>query len=247
VVEITAPTRGCGQNTTRDRTTQRSSDLPLPGGDEEAPPMTDSDAPPDAEPATSAALTQLLAAARGGDGGARERLFAAVYDELRRIAHRQLAGRRPGQTLSTTALVHEAYVKLAAANGAVAASDRAHFFALAARAMRQILIDYARSRWTAKRGAGVAAVSLDDLQVAVAEKAEEVLAVDAALRQLEANDARLGQVVEWRFFGGLSMEEIASALGVSDRTIKRDWQKARAYLYRELVRSGAIAAEAPRG
>lgn len=161
-------------------------------------------------------------------------LFDELYQELRRLAHRQLArGRRPGATLNTTALVHEAFVKLESA-GRVEVRDREHFRALAARAMRQVLVDAARTRQAAKRGAGVAAVDLEDASPSVNDLVEEVLAVDAALVLLAGLDERLAQVVEWRVFAGMSEEEIAGTLGVTSRTVRRDWQKARAFLVKEL-------------
>jgi RNA polymerase sigma factor (TIGR02999 family) len=161
-------------------------------------------------------------------------LFDELYQELRRLAHGQLARRRrPGGTLGTTALVHEAFVKLEGA-GRVTVHDREHFLVLAARVMRQVLVDAARSRQAAKRGAGAAPVALDDAEPAISDLVEEVLAVDAALVRLESLDQRLAQVVEGRVFGGMSEEELAGALGVTSRTVRRDWQKARAFLAREL-------------
>jgi len=160
--------------------------------------------------------------------------FAAAYDELKRIARRQLRRLRPGQTLSTTALVHEAFVKLA--RSPASTHDRAHFLALAARAMRQILVDYARQRGSLKRGGDLRPASLDPDSISVEAVADELVGIDRALTQLEAVDDRLAQVVEWRFFGGMTEEEVALALGVTERTVRRDWQKARAFLYNELRR-----------
>jgi RNA polymerase sigma factor (TIGR02999 family) len=157
-------------------------------------------------------------------------LFATVYGELKRLAHGQLA-RGPRGTLSTTALVHEAFLKLRRSTVA----DREHFLALAARAMRQVLVDYARERHAAKRGGGLARVSLEGDALAIETLADEVLAVDTALGRLEAVDERLARLVEWRYFAGMTDVEIASALGVTDRTVRRDWLKARAFLYRELA------------
>ncbi len=158
-------------------------------------------------------------------------LFATVYGELKRLAHRQLA-RGPRATLSTTALVHEAYLKLRAST----VHDREHFLALAARAMRQVLVDYARERQATKRGGGLARVSLDGTALAIESLADEVVAVDTALARLEELDERLARLVEWRYFAGMTDLEIASAFGVTDRTIRRDWLKARAFLFRELAR-----------
>jgi RNA polymerase sigma factor (TIGR02999 family) len=191
----------------------------------------------DAEGLDSGEITALLAAARGGDPAAGDELFRAVYHHLKRLARRQLAGQRDGATLSTTALVHEAYLRLARP-GALAQHDRVHFFAVAARAMRQIVIDAARRRTAEKRGGGALAVELDEGRVAGVERPEELVALDAALDKLERLDERLARVVEWRFFGGLSLEEIGAALERTERTIKRDWRKARAFLYRELEAQG---------
>ncbi len=183
-------------------------------------------------------ITLLLAAIRAGDEDASSRLFSLVYDELKRIARRQLRVRlRP--TLTTTALVHETYVKLSA-HGRWSARDRSHFFALAARAMRQVVVDYARERTRAKRGGRAARITLDAAYVvSVDGPAEEILAVDQALERLGEADPDLARIVEWRFFGGLSIEEIADSLEVSDRTVKRHWRAARAFLYRELGAGGA--------
>jgi RNA polymerase sigma factor (TIGR02999 family) len=184
-----------------------------------------------------AAITELLRAVEGGDKAARDRLFAMVYGELRGLARGQLR-RIPGRdTLSTTALVNETYLKLAG-DRAWSARDRSHFFALAARAMRQILVDHARSRARQKRGGGVAPVSLAEALVPAPDRAEELLALDEALKRLEAIDAELAQIVEWRFFGGLSIEEVAGLLAISDRTVKRHWRAARAYLFQQLQSQG---------
>ncbi len=175
-------------------------------------------------------ITELLSAARAGDRAAMDRLFETVYRELKQIARRLLRGRSPGATLETTALVHEAYFRLARQE-APDLQDRVHFFAVAARAMRQIVIDHARARQAAKRGGGQVPVDLEVAEVSIAARPEaELIAIDAALTELEALDARLGRVVELRFYGGLTFEEIGTALGLTDRTIKRDWRKARAFL-----------------
>lgn len=187
-------------------------------------------------------VTRLLGAVRAGNRDASRQLFELVYGELRRLARRQLAGRRGDDTLGVTALVNEAYLKLAPpaddSDPQTLAHDREHFFSLAARAMRQILVDDARARLTAKRGSGQVALALDELEVAAIERATEVVAVDTALTQLEQLDARLAKVVEWRFFGGLTEEEIATTLAVSARTVRRDWVKARAFLFRQLAAEG---------
>jgi RNA polymerase sigma factor (TIGR02999 family) len=173
---------------------------------------------------------RLLAAIRDGDREAFDLLYARVYAELRRIAHRRLAGYVPGGTLNTTALVHEAYLKLVDQAGA-SVSDRAHFLALASRAMRFVLVDQARARQVQKRGGGAAAVTLDRLQVASAEPAADLLALDQALDSLHRVSDRQGRLVEYRFFGGLQYDEIAEVMGLSVRTVKREWVKARTWLH----------------
>jgi RNA polymerase sigma factor (TIGR02999 family) len=176
-----------------------------------------------------------------GDAAASARLFDLVYDELRKIARGALR-RSPGSsTLETTALVHEAYLKLADPESWTV-RDRYHFFALVSQAMRHILIDRARGRMRAKRGAGLAPLALDafeKLDVAAPERSDELLALDSALSKLERIDPELGRLVEWRFFGGLSVERIAEIQGISGRTVKRHWQTARAYLFRELAGEGS--------
>ena len=178
-------------------------------------------------------ITTQLHAWQAGDPSARERLFPLVYDELRRIAHRQLQRERPGHTLDTTALVHEAYLRLAGATSQGFA-DRAHFFAMAATAMRRILVDYARRYRTEKRGTAPRRVSLTDTMLVAEERADTLLAVDEALVELARIDPRLSRVVECRFFAGLTEEETAETLGVTSRTVRRDWTKARGWLLRAL-------------
>ncbi len=175
-------------------------------------------------------VTQLLEAAVAGDSQALDRLVPLVYEDLRRVAHRQLDREGGGHTLQTTALIHEAYLKLAS-GGAMSATSRAHFLAIAARAMRQVLVDYARRRKAAKRGGGVISVTLGDEAGTPDTSADDLLALDDALKQL---DPRQRQVIECRFFGGMEEKDIAEALGVSERTVRRDWVKARAWLYKEL-------------
>jgi RNA polymerase sigma factor (TIGR02999 family) len=183
-------------------------------------------------------VTQLLAQARAGDAAARDAAFALVYEELKRLAHRQLMSQRAA-TLGTTALVHEAYVRLSGAD--CTPQDRRHFIALGARAMRFVLIDHARRAMAQKRDGEVQTLSISggiagsDSQAS----ASDVLALDQALERLGALDARLAQVVEWRFFGGLSEPEIAEELGLTERTVQRDWRRARAFLHRELAAAGA--------
>ena len=179
-------------------------------------------------------LSELLAAAGGGEAGAFERAFTAIYGELKRLAHRQRARSRPGDTLSTTVLVHEVFLKLSA-GGALTIRDREHFFALAARAMRQILVDAARTRTASKRGGPDAVrVELGEEDAAVAAVADDVVALDRALARLEAVDERLARLVEARFFAGLTDAEVAELLGRNERTVRRDWEKARAFLLRDL-------------
>jgi RNA polymerase sigma factor (TIGR02999 family) len=178
-------------------------------------------------------ITGLLAAWRAGDAEAFDRLFPLVYDELRRMAHRQLGAERADHTLETTALVHEAYLKLVDQTRAQL-TDRAHFFAVAARAMRRILVDYARRHRALKRGAAAAPVSLSDAALVAEERADTLVALDEALTRLAEVDARLSHVVECRFFGGLTEEETAEALAVTARTVRRDWVKAKGWLHREL-------------
>jgi len=181
--------------------------------------------------------TQLLLEARRGDREAMDRLYVHLYDDLRAVASRRLERFRPGQTLNTTALVHEAYLRLVDQTR-VDFRDRAHFLALAARAMRFIVVDYARARSAEKRGGGEAPLPLDAVQLAAHERAGSLLALDEALRRLEAEDRRLGQVVELRFFGGLTHEELAEITGRSVPTVKRDWIRARAWLYRAMKDGG---------
>ena len=177
-------------------------------------------------------VTQLLARLGAGDGAAMEQLVPLVYGELRRRAHGQLS-RREGATLDTTGLVHETWLKLAGQR-TPHWNDRNHFFAVASRAMRQIMVDAARRRLAEKRRAVATPVSLDPGRVPAPERSAEVLALDEALEELARLDERLARTVELRFFGGLSVEETAQVLGTSARTVKRDWQKARALLYRAM-------------
>ena len=178
-------------------------------------------------------LTPLLVRAAAGDASVAVETFSAVYDTLRALARRHL-NRSSGATLNTTALVHEAWLKLV--HGEASLVDRAHFFALAATAMRQILVDHARRRHAQKRGPRpVTASALEN--VGKESNVEELLAIDAILTRLAALDERLAQVVEWRFFGGLGEEEIAAALDVDVRTVRRDWRKARAFILRELEKA----------
>nr|QEO74115.1 extracytoplasmic-function sigma-70 factor [uncultured bacterium] len=183
-------------------------------------------------------ITSLLAAARQGDGSATHRLMTLVYDELRAMARRQLRYRRPDQTITTTALVHEAYIKLVDQNGATW-QDRSHFFSVAALAMRHILVDSARRRVAKKRGGEDVRITLDEFRLSGEEtdaeaRAVEVLAVDRALTSLAGLNERLSQLVELRFFAGMTEEETAQVMGTSERTVRRDWRKARAFLFQAL-------------
>jgi RNA polymerase sigma factor (TIGR02999 family) len=181
-------------------------------------------------------VTGLLAKWSGGDKGAEEDLFRLVHQELRRIARRYVVRWRRGQTLQTTAVVNEAYVRLVAQRGS-SWQDRAHFYAVSAKAMRHILIDYARSRGSAKRGGGLGPVTLDEAAVAPVEKPADLVALDDALAGLAQDYPRRSQVVELRYFGGLTNEEIAEVLKVSPATVERDWRYARAWLHQKLERA----------
>jgi RNA polymerase sigma factor (TIGR02999 family) len=177
--------------------------------------------------------TQLLLDARAGSREAVDSLFGHLYDELRSIAHHRLRRQRPGETLNTTALVHEAYLRLVDQTR-VGPADRAHFPALASRAMRFALIDYARARGAQKRSGNGDDVPLDRVQVAADERAADLVALNEALEQLTQVSERLGRLVEYRFFGGLSYEEIAEITSQSVPTLKRDWTRARAWLYQAM-------------
>lgn len=178
-------------------------------------------------------ITQLLVAHQEGDPDAMHRLMPLVYHELRRIARRHLAGHRRGALLDTTGLVHESFLKLTE-NGELPADCRAHFFALASRAMRQVAIDYARSRRALKRGGGERPLTLDESRIGAGTVNVDLLALDQALQRLAELNERLERVVECRYFAGLTEAETAEALGVSIRTVQRDWVKARSWLKREL-------------
>lgn len=180
-------------------------------------------------------VTRLLRSAREGDAGAIDRIVPLVYEDLRRLARRQLGRGFGPQSVRPTELVHEAYVKLSI-GGAEAAVDRAHFLAIAARAMRQVLVDEARHRRAAKRGGGWKRATLSGSHWVADFDLDELLTLNDAL---EALDPRQRQVVECRFFGGLEETEIAEALGVTERTVRRDWVKARAWLYRALSERGS--------
>ena len=181
----------------------------------------------------STAASEVPPAARSDDRVALDRLFDSVYDELRRVAHHALRQERDGHTLSTTGLVHEAYFKLAK-HSPDAWQDRAHFFGFASRAMRQILVEYARRRGAAKRGCRLRLVALEEETVSADERASALVAVDDALTRLAVHDPNMARVVECRFFAGLTEEETAEATGQSVRTVQRQWRRAKAWLYLEL-------------
>ena len=181
-------------------------------------------------------VTDLLVAMRGGGTDALNQLMPLVYAELRQIAHRELRKERRDHTLGTTALVNEAYLRLVDQTR-VQWTDRAQFFGVAARLMRRILVDYARKQQAAKRGGDLDFVPLLEDAMAAETRADEIVALDEALNRLDGIDARLTRVVECRYFGGLSEEETAQVLGVTSRTVRRDWVKARGWLYRELQES----------
>ena len=183
--------------------------------------------------ADEATVTGLLLAWRAGEARAGDALFPIIYDELRRIAHRQLGRERPGHTLDTIALVHEAWLRLAD-QARVEWVDRSHFFAVATQAMRRVLVDYARSCRAGKRGGAARQVSLTDAMAVAEQRADLLLALDEALTELAKLDERVGRVVECRFFGGLTEEETAEVLGVTARTVRRDWIKAKGWLHQVL-------------
>ena len=180
-------------------------------------------------------VTQLLLGWRGGDRNALDALVPLVYKELRRLAHFQLRDEREDHTLQSAALVNEAYVRLVRLK-TLQWESRTHFFAIAAQLMRQILVDYARRHRSAKRGGSVCKLSLDDAMQVSRRKALDVVALDDALQELAKIDARQSRVVELRFFGGLTLEEISAALEIGPATVQRDLTSARAWLYREISR-----------
>lgn len=183
-------------------------------------------------------ITQILIELREGARGAEDALLPLVYQELRAIAHRRLSPGARDVTLDTTALVHEAYVRLFD-RSRLDWADRRHFFSVAAIAMRQIIVDHARKRSAAKRGGAAQHVDLDATQVAVDQQADEIVSLHEALSRLSRLDARLARIVELRFFGGFSEEEVAEIMDMSARTVRRDWRKARALLYQEITAKDA--------
>jgi RNA polymerase sigma factor (TIGR02999 family) len=178
-------------------------------------------------------VTQLLEHWGHGDDAALAELTPLIYEELRRLAHRHMGGERPDHTLQTTALVNEAYLRLADQSN-LRWQDRAHFFAVAARAMRQILVNYAKSYRAQKRGGGALKVDLDDVAIVSPEESKEIVDLHEALERLGALDSRKAQVVELKYFGGLNYDEMAEVLKISPVTVRRDWEFARAWLHTEL-------------
>jgi len=182
-------------------------------------------------------VTQLLHAWRRGEGAALDRLVPIVYDELRRLAHCYMARERARNTLQTTALIHEAYLRLVDAHQ-VDWKNRVHFFAISSTVMRRILVEFARARGRHKRGAGARNVTFDDAAVIAPGPGEDLVSVDEALEALAAIEPRQAKVVEMRFFGGMTEEETAEMLGVSTDTVLRDWKKAKLWLWREMKQGG---------
>lgn len=180
-------------------------------------------------------VTRILNAIDRGDAGAADKLLPLVYDELRRLAARRLAHEQPGQTIQPTALVHEVYLRLVGAEEQQHWESRGHFFAAAAQAMRRILVENARRKKSLKRGGGLQRVEVELEAIESGNDAGDLLALDEALTKLAAKDPRKAKLVELRFFSGLTMEQAASALGVSISTAQRDWIYARAWLHRELA------------
>lgn len=187
---------------------------------------------PDSAVGDKTHISSLLSAVDRGEEGSLEQLVAAVYPELKRLAHFQLAGERAGHTLSTTAIVHEAFVRLASGDGKW--NDRGHFMRAAATVMRHLLVDHARKRRAEKRGAGNAALTLEDERHASDDDGMAVLALDNALKDIAEIDPRLERIIECRYFAGLSVNDTAEALGMAVRTVERDWQRAKGYLLKAM-------------
>lgn len=187
-------------------------------------------------PQSSSDVTELLVRWSNGDAAAREALVPVVYDELRHLARHHLASQRPDHTLQSTALVHEAYIRLTGHRWA-RWQNRHHFFGVAAQLMRQILVDHARKRRAAKRGGNGVTLTLDEAVAVPLEREVDLIALDDALNGLAALDLRQSQIVEMRFFGGLSIEDTSQVLGISTATVKREWATARTWLYAELYRT----------
>jgi len=182
-------------------------------------------------------ITRLLQDWHGGDQAALDRLVPLVYDELRRMAKRYLRRQAPGHTLQTTAIINEAYLRMVNLPE-IDWQNRAHFFAIAAQVMRHLLLDHARAKHRAKRGGDAQQVSLDEAAMVSVERSEELLALDDALNRLATLDPRQSRIVELRYFGGLTVDEVAEVSGISAVTVAREWAKAKGRLYRELNRTG---------
>ena len=189
-------------------------------------------------------VTRILQRIESGDPAAAEQLLPLVYDELRKLAAARMAQEQPGQTLQATALVHEAYVRLVDTDRAQQWNSRGHFFAAAAEAMRRILVENARRKRAAKRGGGMARRDLHEVQVAVPELAEDLVALDEALARLAAKDPVKAKLIELRHFAGFTIEEAADVLGISVTTANRYWAYARAWLHQEIVSGGTTSPEA---
>lgn len=187
-------------------------------------------------------VSRLLLSWRDGDASALERLLPLVYDELHTMARRHMRGERPDHTLQTTALIHEAYLRLCGAD--VAWEGRVHFLAVAAQTMRRVLVDHARARGRAKRGGGDAAITLDDAVVASPDRPDDLVALDEALVRLSALDERKARIVDLHYFGGLTYDETATAVGISPATVDRELRLAKAWLHRELRPAGGRADDA---
>jgi RNA polymerase sigma factor (TIGR02999 family) len=190
------------------------------------------------EPSAPGDVTEILRRAAAGDRAALDQVFPLVYDQLRRLARGKLAGQPPGRTLSTTVLIHEVYLRLVDQRH-LRFEDRARFYAYASSVMRAVLVDEARARGAGKRGGGWTPVELDERHLSVDAQSELVLAIHEALSQLAGQDTRLAQLVECRFFGGMTDADVAEALGVTDRTVRREWLKARTWLHSRLSESAA--------
>lgn len=198
-------------------------------------------------PSSSADITQMLLAWSSGDKAALNQLMPLVYQELHRLARHYMRREQLGHTLQTTAVIHEAYLRLVDQRQ-VHWQNRSHFYAICAQAMRRILVDYAKGQQRAKRGGGAAQVSLDEVASLAPEKAPDLVALDETLERLQVFDSRKSQVVELRFFGGLSIEETAEVLKIAPITVMREWNAAKAWLYGELIRKednqpGALTVE----
>jgi len=197
------------------------------------------------DPAASHELTELLRGWNGSDQRTLERIIELAYPELRKIARRLLRRERPDHTIQATALVHEAYLRLFDI-GQVHWQDRAHFFAIIARVMRRVLIEHARAQRSSKRGGGVRRVNLDEALTISAKSDPEIVRLDEALEEMAKFDPRKAQVVEMRYFGGLTSDEVASVLGISPQSVNRDWSLAKAWLVREMTRQERGGASLPR-